>query len=67
MADRITLNVPVYMKLDGQSQIVLGGSTIDVASSAVFASNQISNVIPGGGNLSNGVHNWGVSNVRTKE
>jgi hypothetical protein len=66
MADRVTLLVPVYMPLAGQWCIVLGGSTVDVASSSMFASSHITNVVPGGGTLLNGVHNQGVSNVRIK-
>jgi hypothetical protein len=66
MADRITLTVPIYMKLAGQPCIVEGGSTVDVVSSSAFAPGHITNVIAGGGTLLNGVHNQGVSNVRVR-
>lgn len=37
MSDRITLNLPYHwMILDGQPQIVLGGSTIDVDSATSY-------------------------------
>jgi hypothetical protein len=66
MADRVTLTQPVYMPLAGQWCVVLGGSTIDVASSSAFAPGHITNVTPGGGTLLNGVHNNPVSNVRIR-
>jgi hypothetical protein len=67
MADRVTLTVPVYMKIWGQPMIVYGGSTVDVASSSMFAPNQVTNIVPGGGTLLNGVHNQPVSGFRIKE
>jgi hypothetical protein len=67
MADRVTLLVPVYMKIWGQPMIVYGGSTVDVASSSMFAPSQITNVVAGGGTLLNGTHNQPVSGSRIKE
>jgi hypothetical protein len=63
MADRVTLLVPVYMKLAGQPCVVEANSTIDVSSSTIFAPGHITNVVPSGGTLLNGQHNRGVSNV----
>lgn len=37
MVDRITVNVPTYMNLDGQWQIVLPGSVIDVPTAGAFS------------------------------
>jgi hypothetical protein len=67
MADRVTLTQPVYFKVWGQPMLVLGGSTVDVASSSMFASAHITNVMPGAGSLLNGTHNQPVSNFRIKE
>ncbi len=36
MADRIQLNVTHYMPLDGQDQIVLPGSVVDVPSAGIY-------------------------------
>jgi len=36
MVDRIQINVPTYMQLDGQWQIVLPGTVCDVPSAASF-------------------------------
>lgn len=36
MVDRITLTKTTYMEVDGQPQIVLSGSVIDVPSSTAF-------------------------------
>jgi hypothetical protein len=66
MADRVTLTQPVYMRIWGQWMLVYGGSTIDVASSSMFAPSQITSVIPGGGTLLNGQHNQPVANFRSR-
>lgn len=49
MVDRITLSKPVYMELDGQWQIVYGGSVIDVPDATKFE--KIATVEKGTGTL----------------
>jgi hypothetical protein len=66
MVDRITLVSPVYMKVQGQPMIVLGGSQIDVPSASAFAATQVTNVQPGTGTLLNGQHANPVANFRQK-
>lgn len=66
MVDRITLATDVYMKVDGQWQVVLRGSQLDVPSAAAFKNVHIDAVTPNTGTLLNGVHATPVANFRTK-
>jgi hypothetical protein len=67
MADRLTLSVPVYLKIWNQWMIVYGGSTIDVASASALAPAHYTNLIVGGGTLTASGHNQPVANFRIKE
>jgi hypothetical protein len=65
MPDRITITVPTYMELDGQGQIVLPGSIIDVAAAQSFAA--VSTLTTaGGGTLASHGKPTPVSKVRTR-
>jgi hypothetical protein len=39
MVDRIQINSPIYMRLDGQWQVVLSGTVCDVSDSTVYTYN----------------------------
>jgi hypothetical protein len=65
MADRIVINVPTYMVLDGQWQIVYPGSVVDVPSAASFTA--VSTVIAdAAGTLRSHGKPTPVRNVRTR-
>jgi len=46
MVDRVQLNVPVYMKLDGLWQIVLTGTVIDVPAAGSFSGPHVTVLSP---------------------
>lgn len=66
MVDRITLKQECYMQLDGQWQIVLPGSVIDVASASAFHDSHKQTVQTNTGTLASHGKPTPVSNIRTR-
>lgn len=69
MVDRITINVPTYMQLDGQWQIVDIGSVVDVPDARAFSPSTITNLSPAeaAGSLATHGKPTPVRNVRTRK
>lgn len=65
MVDRIQITVPTYMHLDGQPQIVLPGTVIDVPTASAFRGSSIPVAETAGALASHGKPTP-VRNVRTK-
>ena len=65
MTDRIQLKDHVYMPLQGQWQIVLTGSVIDVPTAGAFSSAHYTKLSEAAGTLVNNTHTP-VRNVRIK-
>ena len=68
MVDRIRLEVPIYMPIDGQWDIVLPGTVLDVASATAFATGHVTILSPSepAGTLASHGKPTPVRNVRRK-
>lgn len=65
MVDRITITTPTHMPLDGQWQVVLPGSVIDVPDAGAYSTKNTVPVRGGGGTLASHGKPTPVRNIRT--